>query len=83
VSLPGLFGTTLKSVPAEVPYLDAEPALVEAWRDRLGAYPGFKVGIAWQGNPQFRWDRIRSIPLAQFAPLARVPAPRREVLHVL
>jgi hypothetical protein len=60
-------------VPAEVPYLDAEPALVEAWRDRLGSYPGFKVGIVWQGNPQFRFDRLRSIPLAQFAPLARVP----------
>jgi tetratricopeptide (TPR) repeat protein len=73
LSLPGLFGTTLDSVPAEVPYLDAEPALVESWRDRLGAYPGFKVGIAWQGNPQFPFDRIRSVPLAEFAPLARVP----------
>ena len=73
LSLPGLLGTTLESVPAEVPYLDAEPPLVEAWRHRLSAYPGFKVGIVWQGNPQFRFDRLRSIPLTQFAPLARVP----------
>jgi tetratricopeptide (TPR) repeat protein len=73
ISLPGLLGTTLESVPADVPYLDAEPQLVEAWRHRLGSYSGFKVGIAWQGNPQFRFDRLRSIPLAQFAPLARVP----------
>jgi Flp pilus assembly protein TadD len=73
LSLPRLFGTTLESVPARVPYLHAEPQLVEAWRDRLGAYPGFKVGIAWQGNPKFRMDRARSMPLAQFAPLARVP----------
>src|SRR5271166_2350377 len=73
MSLPGLLGTTLKSVPADVPYLDAEPQLVEAWRHRLGSYPGFKVGIVWQGNPKFRLDRLRSIPLAQFAPLARVP----------
>ena len=29
-----------------------------------------KVGIAWQGNPQYDGDRFRSIPLAQFAPLA-------------
>jgi hypothetical protein len=71
--LPGLFGTTLERVPVDVPYLEAEPPLVEAWRHRLGSYPGFKVGIAWQGNPRFRQDRFRSIPLAQFAPLARVP----------
>ena len=60
-------------MPADVPYLEAEPQLVEAWRHRLGSYPGFKVGIVWQGNPKFRLDRFRSIPLAQFAPLARVP----------
>jgi Flp pilus assembly protein TadD len=75
LSLPGLFGTTLESVPADVPYIEAEPALVEAWRQRLAA-PGFKVGIAWQGNPKFRQDRNRSIPLAQFAPLAQVPGVR-------
>ena len=34
---------------------------------------GHPAGIAWQGNPKFRLDRIRSLPLAQFAPLARVP----------
>jgi hypothetical protein len=60
-------------VPADVPYLDAEPQLVAAWRRRLGSYPGFKVGIAWQGNPNHRRDRLRSSPLVQFAPLARVP----------
>jgi len=33
----------------------------------------FLVGIAWQGDPAYYYDRQRSIPLAQFAPLARVP----------
>ena len=73
LSLPRLLGTTLENVPADGPYLDAEPDLVEAWRHRLGAYPGLKIGIAWQGNPKFRLDRVRSLPLAQFAPLASVP----------
>jgi Flp pilus assembly protein TadD len=73
LSLPGLLGTTLESVPADVPYLGAEPELVETWRQRLSIYPGFKIGIAWQGNPKYRLDRVRSVPLAQFAPLARVP----------
>jgi len=75
LSLPGILGMTLDSVPADVPYLFADPALVERWKERLAAECGdkFKVGIAWQGNPQYRGDRQRSIALSQFEPLARVP----------
>jgi hypothetical protein len=61
------------TVPAEVPYLFADPDLVERWRQGLESRPGFQVGIAWQGNPKYRDDRLRSIPLTQFAPLAAVP----------
>jgi len=32
----------------------------------------FLVGIAWQGNPAYNYDRQRSIPLAHFARLAQV-----------
>src|SRR5262249_46611746 len=32
-----------------------------------------RIGIAWQGNRYHKWDRHRSIPLVQFAPLARLP----------
>jgi tetratricopeptide (TPR) repeat protein len=34
--------------------------------------PPFKVGVAWQGNPDFRSDIYRSIPLRCFANLAQV-----------
>ena len=34
-SLPAIFGTTIDSVPAEVPYLKTEPMLVEHWRSEL------------------------------------------------
>jgi hypothetical protein len=36
----------------------------------------FLVGICWQGRPEFRFDRLRSIPLASFSPLAGVPGVR-------
>jgi len=36
----------------------------------------FLVGIAWQGNPVYGHDPQRSIPLAQFAPLAQVEGVR-------
>jgi tetratricopeptide (TPR) repeat protein len=73
LSLPHHFRMRLATIPARVPYLSADPALVEHWRQRLTALPGFKIGINWQGNPQLRIDRRRSIPLAEFAPLAALP----------
>jgi tetratricopeptide (TPR) repeat protein len=73
VSLPGIMGTTLQTIPADVPYLFPKEDLVDHWRRELQATPGFKVGICWQGNPDYKADRERSIPLAEFAPLAGVP----------
>jgi Flp pilus assembly protein TadD len=77
VSLPRLLSTTVATIPAAVPYLSAEPGLVAAWRAELAAVPGFKVGIAWQGNPQMiPYDRRRSFPLAALEPVARLAGVR-------
>jgi hypothetical protein len=73
MSLPGIFGTSLESIPAQIPYLAAVPPLTARWRDRFANVPGLKVGIAWQGSPGFRGDRYRSIPLRHFAQLAKLP----------
>jgi tetratricopeptide (TPR) repeat protein len=73
LSLPTVFGTTLATVPGQVPYVEPDPKLVEQWRQELQALPGFKVGIAWQGSTQYRGDRWRSVPLARFASVAAVP----------
>jgi hypothetical protein len=75
-SLPEVFETRVDTIPATVPYLSADPRLVEKWRDRLATVEGIKVGIAWQGNPAFYSDRFRSIALAEFAPLAKVAGMR-------
>jgi tetratricopeptide (TPR) repeat protein len=73
LSLPSLVGTTLETIPAEVPYLHADAALVEHWRKQLAIVDGFKVGIAWQGSKTHAWDAHRSVPLSEFEPLAQVP----------
>src|SRR5262249_21626386 len=57
MSLPFLLKTTLATVPAEVPYLAADPQRLEQWREKLADVPGFRVGIAWQGNPHHKADR--------------------------
>jgi Flp pilus assembly protein TadD len=82
MSLPGVLRTTLDSLPAKVPYLFSEAARVENWKNQLGKAPGFKVGLAWQGNPDIPGDRVRSIPLANFAPLAEVDHLRLYSLQV-
>lgn len=37
MSLPAILGTTLKTVPARIPYLESEPLVVERWRNALAA----------------------------------------------
>jgi tetratricopeptide (TPR) repeat protein len=75
LSLPGVFGTTLQTIPAHTPYLRAEAGLVDKWRSRIGP-DGFKIGIAWQGRPNVPIDRGRSMPLAHFLHLAKIPGVR-------
>jgi Flp pilus assembly protein TadD len=72
LSLPGLFHTDFRSIPAaEPPYLKADAKRVKRWR---AALPGAKcVGLCWKGNPAYPEDAFRSIPLAAFAPLGDVP----------
>jgi Glycosyltransferase family 9 (heptosyltransferase) len=75
LSLPRVFGTLLETIPAAMSYLHAEADRVGLWTETLGS-GGFKVGIVWQGNPVFKNDRRRSVPIENFAPLAAIPGVR-------
>ncbi len=69
LSLPHVLRTGIETIPPTTPYLAADPVRVDRWRAQLGGH-SLKVGIHWQGNPSMAQDRLRSMPLAQFAPLA-------------
>jgi len=71
MSLPRALGIQPDSVPAQTPYLRADARRSEVWRARLGD-SGFKVGIAWQGNPAGSVDNGRSLPLRVFEPLGGI-----------
>lgn len=73
LSLPAIFQTSLATVPNEVPYLFADEALVEHWKNRLKHIAGFRIGIAWQGNREFANDQFRRVPLSEFRRLAQIP----------
>ena len=74
MDLPRLCGTTLDTIPAAVPYLDAPArpvsSVVDAPDDML------KIGIVWAGNPMHQRDHLRSVPLAQLAALFEHPGAR-------
>jgi hypothetical protein len=76
LDLPLVLGTTLQTLPANVPYVTVNPRRIEQWAHRLREVAGFRVGICWQGNPDFPGDSARSIPLKALAPLAQVPGAR-------
>jgi len=64
----------LPGVSVDGPYLAAEPERAERWERHLGG-DGFRIGIAWRGNPKAPGPS-RAIPLEAFRPLSRVPGVR-------
>ncbi len=71
MSLPYLMGTTLETIPAQIPYLFPP----ESHHLRLEAPPGtrLKVGIVWTGNLDNVHNRRRSCGLEAFLPILEIP----------
>ena len=74
MSVPSCVGTELSSIPAQIPYLFADNAKVDAWRKKLqtSGKTKRKVGLVWAGSPVFGNDRYRSMALADLHTLADV-----------
>ncbi|MDD2338277.1 MAG: tetratricopeptide repeat protein [Geobacteraceae bacterium] len=71
LTLPRIFGTTLETIPASLPYLEPLAKDLGTWRERLRADSGFRIGLVWAGRP--KPDPKRSASLQSLAPLAFVP----------
>ena len=75
LSLPLAFGTTLETIPANIPYLKANAEKSLFWQEKLGEKTKPRVGLVWSGgfrpNQPEVWsvNRRRNIPLAKLAAL--------------
>ena len=69
-SLPLAFATQLDGIPAEVPYLAADPERIAKWRARLPPTGRRQIALAWRGRP---YPRDRSVQFAALAPLLSLP----------
>jgi tetratricopeptide (TPR) repeat protein len=68
-SLPLAFKTEASTVPAEIPYLQADAEHIAKWQPIVEALPGKRIALAWSGHARHPNDRNRSIDLKLIEPL--------------
>jgi hypothetical protein len=69
--LPYVFRTKIDNIPADVPYVHVDPALLKP-NERL------KVGLIWESGD---WDARRSIPFSEIRRLAEAPGIEWHILQ--
>ena len=70
LDLPGWLGLRAADFAQAVPYLHADPMLIEQWRGRFATDRCKRVGLVWKGRPGHANDRNRSTRLETLLPLA-------------
>ncbi|MBS1197331.1 MAG: hypothetical protein H6R18_1116, partial [Proteobacteria bacterium] len=74
LDLPILCGDrSAEDIPKEIPYLFADDSRTEYWRQRLAEMKGYRIGLAWAGNPSHVVDHFRSAALADLMTLGLLP----------
>jgi len=76
MSIPRVLGTALETIPAEVPYLQADPADRERFAQALGECSGLRIGLVWAGNNRPGEATVslhRNLPLDSLKPLLAIP----------
>ena len=74
MSVPLILGTTEATIPADVPYLAADPARVAIWGDRLRPEGGgLRVGFRWAGGSTFVGESHRSTTFERWRPVLETP----------
>lgn len=72
MSLPYIFKTTIDTVPDTIPYLYADPGLIQFWDKELQHDHNFKIGICWEGSTTALYPR-KDVPLTMLQDIAKIP----------
>jgi hypothetical protein len=92
ISLPYHFATDVATIPADVPYLSAQPERVAALYSLVTGCAGLRIGLCWKGGKDYARDWQRSPGLKPFQRLFEIaganfytllPGTRAEFLSVV
>ncbi|TWH47595.1 tetratricopeptide repeat protein [Sporomusa sp. KB1] len=74
LSLPHIFATTLRTIPAGVPYLTADSHSIVVWHRKMNCSgTNLRIGLVWGSNPAYAFAHIRDCGLKAMSPLAGIP----------
>lgn len=73
LSVPGILGITLETLPAPPAYLAASQETTQKWRARLARGTGVRVGVNWQGRATQKREIRRAVRPEQFADCLSLP----------
>ena len=62
MSMPGALGMTLENLDPPISYISANPALAQAWQQRLGPKTRMRVGFSWSGRRDTWINQHKSVP---------------------
>jgi len=62
MSIPGILGITLDTLPKVQSYLNADPAAVRAWQQVLGPKTRMRIGFCWSGRPDSWLNQHKAVP---------------------
>jgi tetratricopeptide (TPR) repeat protein len=71
LNLPLMFKTTIQTIPSQVPYLRANPLLIQMWHGILATDKNLKVGVCWRGDSAHGPHKF--MPRNYFEQLAAIP----------
>lgn len=80
MSLPLIMNTTMETISNKMPYLYADPALIELWKPRMLNNKKLRIGICWQADTHAQSNnqtvimdaKAKSISLKELAPIADI-----------
>ena len=73
MTLPAIFFELEKRFVPNHNYIISDKKLVKYWKQKINSIKGYKIGICWQGDPNYGRDFMRSIPLKNFEKLFLIP----------
>ena len=74
LSLPLVFKIDSASIPASIPYLQADSQRAREFAQHFASSgsSGLRIGLVWSGSPRHTRDPQRSVPLAQLCALTEI-----------